>query len=98
MDASFVARSSDTAAAALRGDFAVEARNRGLDWARDVSDDAKQKFAADYERRYDRRTVTLGPHIRRQGRQILRVYCYLDTERRRVVVGHVGDHLGDRTV
>lgn len=89
---------ADWDAGALRGDFAAEARNRGLDWARDVSEDAKQKFAADYERRYDRRLVTLGPHIRRQGRQILRVYCYLDTKRRRVVVGHVGDHLGDRSV
>ena len=79
-------------------DFAVEARARGLDWARDVSEPARQKFPADYQRRYDGRMVQLGPHVRRTGRQLLRIYCYLDAARRVVVVGHVGGHLGDSTV
>jgi hypothetical protein len=79
-------------------DFAVEARARGLDWARDVSEPARQKFPADYQRRYDGRTIQLGPHIRRTGRQLLRIYCYLDPTHRVVVVGHVGGHLGDSTV
>ena len=35
--------------------------------------------------------------VRRDGRQLLRVYCYLDEERRLVVVGHVGGHLPDGT-
>jgi hypothetical protein len=89
---------ADWAADRLPSDFAVEARARGLDWARDVSEPARQKFPADYQRRYDGRVVQLGPHIRRSGRQLLRIYCYLDAARRVVVVGHVGGHLGDRTV
>ncbi len=89
---------ADWAADALPGDFSAEARRRGLDWARDISEDAKAKFGDQYLRRYDGRTVQLGPHIRRAGRQILRIYCYLDAAHRRVVIGHVGGHLGDRTV
>ncbi len=89
---------ADWAAGRLPADFAVEARARGLDWARDVSEPARQKFPADYRRRYDGRTVELGPHIRRTGRQLLRIYCYLDAASRVVVVGHVGGHLGDSTV
>lgn len=89
---------ADWAANALQGDFSAEARRRGLDWARDISEDAKGKFASDYQRRYDGHVVMLGPHIRRAGRQILRIYCYLDAPRRRVVVGHVGGHLSDRSV
>ncbi|MGZ6910150.1 MAG: hypothetical protein ACXVK4_00660 [Acidimicrobiia bacterium] len=88
---------SDWAAGRLTKDFAVVARERGLDWARDISEDARQKFASDYQRRYEGTTIVLGPHIRRSGRQIVRVYCYLDAVRRRVVIGHVGGHLGDRT-
>ena len=89
---------ADWAADALHGDFAAEARRRGLDWVRDISEDAQQKFASEYQRRYDGHTVMLGPHIRRAGRQLLRIYCYLDAPRRQVVGGHVGGHLGDRTV
>jgi hypothetical protein len=89
---------ADWAAGRLGTDFAAGARARGLDWARDVSDPARHKHPADYQRRYDGRVVLLGPHIRRTGRQLLRIYCYLDAERRVVVVGHVGGHLGDSTV
>jgi hypothetical protein len=88
---------ADWAADRLPADFALEARARGLDWARDVSEPARQKFPTDYQRRYDGRIVELGPHIRRTGRQLLRIYCYLDPARRVVVVGHVGGHLGDST-
>ncbi|MBK5286960.1 MAG: hypothetical protein JJE46_00700 [Acidimicrobiia bacterium] len=89
---------ADWAADALQGDFSAEARRRGLDWARDISEDAKAKFGDEYLRRYDGHTVQLGPHIRRAGRQILRIYCYLDRAHRRVVIGHIGGHLGDRTI
>jgi hypothetical protein len=89
---------SDWAADRLSTDFATEARARGLDWARDVSEPARQKFPTDYQRRYDGRTIELGPHVRRGGRQLLRIYCHLDQQRRLVVVGHVGGHLGDSTV
>ena len=89
---------ADWEANALHGDFSAEARRRGLDWARDISEDAKQKFVSEYQRRYDGQVIMLGPHIRRAGRQILRIYCYLDATHRRVVIGHIGGHLGDRTV
>jgi hypothetical protein len=88
---------ADWAAGALRVDFARACRDRGLDWVRDVSVTAKQKFAEDYQRTYRGRPIMLGPHLRRDGRQLVRVYCYLDEEQRRVVVGHVGRHLRDRT-
>jgi hypothetical protein len=88
---------SDWAAGTLRTDFGTECRERGLDWVRDVSDTAKRKYLRDYTRTYRGETVLLGPHLRRGGRQLLRVYCYLDEARRTVVVGHVGGHLGDRT-
>lgn len=89
---------ADWAAGRLGEDLSAAARARGLDWARDVSENARQKFAADYQRRYDGRPVMLGPHLRRSGRQILRIYCYLDRPRHRIVIGHVGGHLGDGTV
>jgi hypothetical protein len=85
------------AAGALRGDFSAACRELGLDWVRDVSASAKQKYAEDYRRTYKGRPIMLGPHFRRQGRQLVRVYCYLDEEERRVVIGHVGRHLRDRT-
>lgn len=88
---------ADWAAGTLPVDFATEARRWGLDWVRDVSDDARQKHVADYRRTYLGRPITLGPHLRRSGRQLLRVYCAFDPERRRLVIGHVGGHLGDRT-
>jgi hypothetical protein len=85
------------AAGALRGDFSAACRELGLDWVRDVSLSAKQKYAEDYRRSYKGRPIMLGPHFRRDGRQLVRVYCYLDEQDRRVVVGHVGRHLRDRT-
>jgi len=88
---------ADWAAGTLRVDFATEARRWGLDWVRDVSEDARQKHRADYERTYLGTPIVLGPHLRRSGRQLLRIYCYLDAERHKLVIGHVGGHLGDRT-
>ncbi len=88
---------ADWAAGTLRVDFATEARRWGLDWARDVSEDARQKHRSAYERAYLGSPIVLGPHLRRSGRQLLRIYCYLDAERHKLVIGHVGGHLGDRT-
>ena len=88
---------ADWASGSLHGDFGTACRNQGLDWVRDVSASAKQKYAEDYMRSYLGRPIMLGPHFRRDGRQLVRVYCFLDEEQRRVVVGHVGRHLRDRT-
>jgi len=81
----------------LRTDFATACKEHRLNWVRDVSETARQRFASDYLRSYQGQTVMLGPHLRRGGRQLLRIYCYLDAERHRVVIGHVGGHLGDTT-
>ena len=89
---------ADWAAGRLDDDLTGAARARGLDWVRDISENARQKFASDYQRRYDGRPVMLGPHLRRSGKRILRIYCYLDRPRHRIVIGHVGGHLGDSTV
>lgn len=88
---------ADWEAGALQVDFGTACRQRGLDWVRDVSAEAKQKYLEEYARTYEGRTIVLGPHLRRAGRQVLRVYCWLDEGHRRVVVGHVGRHLRDRT-
>jgi hypothetical protein len=37
--------------------------------------------------------VQLGPHIRCNE---ARIYFYLDVKQRRVVIGHVGEHLRDK--
>jgi hypothetical protein len=88
---------AEWASGALRMDFAAACRKQGLDWVRDVSASAKQKYGEDYQRQYHGRPIMLGPHFRRDGRQLVRVYCYLDEQERRVVVGHVGRHLRDRS-
>jgi len=88
---------AEWASGALRVDFGAACRDQGLDWVRDVSASAKRKYADDYLRSYKGRPIMLGPHFRRDGRQHLRVYCFLDEEERRVVVGHVGKHLRDKT-
>lgn len=85
------------ASGTLQGDFGAACREQGLDWVRDVSASAKQKYTEDYLRSYMGRPIMLGPHFRRDGRQLVRVYCFLDEAERRVVVGHVGRHLRDRT-
>ena len=87
---------ADWAANALRVDFGTACREIGLDWARDVGDDAKRK-SDEYVRTYQGKPIVLGPHFRQWGQPPVRVYCYLDEANRRVIVGHVGRHLSDRT-
>ncbi len=51
-----------------------------------------------YVRSYEGRTITLGPHIARgQGadKSVLRIYWYLDEDRKRIVIGHVGGLVAD---
>lgn len=81
----------------LGGSFGDACRARGLDWAGGVAEDTRQRHRSAYTRTYQEVPILLGPHLRRGGRQLLRVYCYLDRSRHRVVVGHVGAHLPDST-
>lgn len=65
----------------------------------DISDTAKQKYRAAYERVDDQgRSVLLGPHLVLGNKStVLRVYFHIDTERCRFVIGHVGSHLPDKS-
>lgn len=52
-----------------------------------------------YQVRYKGRTVTLGPHLKvdesTSPDQCLRIYWYLDSDEKLLVIGHVGRHLPD---
>lgn len=63
-----------------------------------ISPTAANKYRSDYVRYYEDHEILLGPHISRgKGAltEILRIYFYFDTERQRIVVGHVGRKLRD---
>lgn len=73
---------------------------RGFSFAANVSPTALGKHGHEYERTYDGRTITLGPHIalgRGSPVACCRIYFHLDEERGLFVVGHVGSHLSDTT-
>lgn len=63
-----------------------------------ISDSALNKYGVDYRREYNGDVIALGPHIAR-GRgaitEILRIYWWLDSETKKLVVGHVGRKLRD---
>lgn len=83
----------------LPGGFTPACREVGLPWKSGISDTAANQFAVDYERTYEGDKVLLGPHLSYGANvpqdRLLRIYCYLDRERRKVVVGWVGPHLRD---
>ena len=86
------------AAGALRGDFGAACRDHGLDWVRDVSASAKQKYADDYRRSYKGRPIMLGPHFRRRRAASSCASTASSTRRSGGSwSGHVGRHLRDRT-
>lgn len=73
---------------------------RGFDFAAHVSPTALGKYAHEYERNYEGRTITLGPHLalgRGSPAACCRIYFWLDEDRHAFVVGHVGNHLSDST-
>jgi hypothetical protein len=65
----------------------------------DISDTAKQQHRREYELRIERygviETVLMGPHISLSKRH--RIYWYHDKEAERFIIGHVGDHLPDKS-
>ena len=81
----------------LRGSFGEACTERGLDWTNFVSESARLKYGTSYARTYEGQEIVLGPHLRYGGRQLFRIYFYLDDERHRVVMGHAGGHLKDST-
>ena len=83
----------------LTSDFKTAFHEAGLTGYRGgVSDTARQKYEADYRRRYGDQTILLGPHLRRgvgAVSEILRIYWHADDDERVFVVGHVGEKLRD---
>jgi hypothetical protein len=76
----------------------VEAfKAKGVTFASDISDTAKQQFREDYQRTYLGSKILLGPHVslgrKTGGDKVLRIYFYVDDDNRRFVIGHVGRHL-----
>jgi len=68
----------------LRGNIVIEKS----EW------DLQTVTGSDYTIEWNGKPVQLGPHIRCNE---ARIYFYLDQQQRRVVVGHVGEHLRDKS-
>lgn len=85
--------------AAGGGDPYDALRTSGLKVKSDISDYAKQKHRAAYEvADTDGSKVMLGPHFDLGKKTtLLRVYFAIDAPSRRVIVGHVGGHLPDKS-
>ncbi len=84
----------------LEGGFRTALAAKGVDYGRALSAQAVGRYPHEYERTYDGRRVTMGPHLRLgRGSQeaCCRIYLYLDEARHLCVVGHVGAHLSDST-
>lgn len=70
----------------------------GLDYVPAISENAAQKYAADYTITHAGKTVMLGPHIRHgRNRTLLRIYLHVDNDTRTILVGKVTRHLRDDT-
>lgn len=65
-----------------------------FNFAPSVSDNAINKFGNDYTIIWNGSPVHLGPHIRCNE---ARIYFYVDNAQRRIVVGHIGEHLRDQS-
>jgi hypothetical protein len=64
-----------------------------------VSASVRNRWPNDYQRRYDGRTVELSDHAKVGAGtpgETFRVYWYRDEQERKLVVGHVGNHLTNR--
>ena len=70
----------------------------GLDYVAGISENAEQKFGADYTITHNGKTVVLGPHVRHgRGRTLLRIYLHVDEATKSMLVGKVTRHLEDST-
>jgi hypothetical protein len=65
-----------------------------FNFAPSVGDNAINKFGDDYTIVWKGAPVQLGPHIRCNE---ARIYFYVDATDRRVVIGHIGGHLRDKS-
>lgn len=65
-----------------------------FNFAPSVGDNAVNKFGDDYTIVWKGAPVQLGPHIRCNE---ARIYFYIDAGERRIVIGHIGGHLRDKS-
>ena len=65
-----------------------------FNFAPSVGDNAVNKFGDDYTVIWKGAPVQLGPHIRCNE---ARIYFYVDAAERRIVIGHIGSHLRDKS-
>ena len=72
-------------------------RQMGLDFAPDISDNARQKYEEDYVIMWHGKPVIAAAHLRR-GRKthLVRIHVHFDDERQQVVVAYIGRHLRDK--
>ncbi len=80
------------------GGLALALEGSPFRYAAGVSDTAHQQYRADYVRKYDGRDILLGPHLKLGAGSpefCLRIYWYVDVDKQRVVIGHIGEHLRD---
>ena len=84
----------------LDGGFRNVLADQGVDYGHGLSTATLGRFPHEYKRTYRGKRIELGPHVR-LGRgspeACCRIYFYLDEDARLCVVGHVGNHLSDRT-
>jgi hypothetical protein len=70
---------------------------RGLLYSRDISGPARDKHGARYTVVVDGQPEMMGPHLRFGGsfdpRYCARVYWWVDRSLKRLVIGHIGEHL-----
>jgi hypothetical protein len=82
----------------LSGGFESACAVRGLSFAANISQTARQRYKEHYVVTYEGEPVTLGPHLRfgkGPPHACARIYWYVDSVRRVLVIGHVGRHLPD---
>jgi hypothetical protein len=84
---------------ALGPGFGAYFTERGYEYSQRNPAALARRTRAAYQRRYAGETVTMQPHLKvdqaSSPDQCLRVYWYVDEQRKRLVVGHVGRHLPD---
>lgn len=70
----------------------------GLDYVAGISENAEQKYGADYTITHNGKQYMLGPHVRHgRGRTLLRIYLHVDETTKTMLVGKVTRHLEDST-
>ena len=70
----------------------------GLDYVAGISENAEQKYGADYTITHNGKQYMLGPHVRHgRGRTLLRIYLHVDETTKTILVGKVTRHLEDST-